>query len=172
MSLLEVDARGAVREDADPFTGRWSWRNGAVAGLVATVVTGVAITVSDLVVIRESVAALYGFEGVLVAGWIAHLVHGTLFGVGFAAVLSDPGLYRLSDWLWKTILAGAVYGLVLGVVGAGVIMPIWLSVVGVSSPARVPNVTAPLLLWHLGYGLVLGAVFGVLERRDAPQRRG
>ena len=48
------------------------------------------------------------------AGWLAHLAHGTLFGLVFALVLSDPGLYRVTDWAWKTVLAGVVYGFVLG----------------------------------------------------------
>lgn len=144
---------------ADPFEARWAWKSGAVAGLVATVAMGLAITATDLSTLRLAVAGLYGFEGSLLAGWLVHLAHGTVFGVVFAAVLSDPGLFRLTERRWKTTLAGVVYGIVLAVGGAGVIMPIWLGVAGVSVPATVPNVTVPILWWHLLYGAVLGAVF-------------
>lgn len=167
---MSITAGRAV--DVDPFLGRWAWRSGAVAGLVAAVVTGVAITAGNLTVLREFIAALYGFEGSLVVGWLAHLFHGALFGVAFAAVLSDPGLYGLTDWLWKTVLAGVVYGVVLAVAGAGVLMPIWLSVVGFSSPPEIPNVTTPLLAWHVVYGSVLGAAFTVLDRRDSGSHPG
>ena len=97
---------------------------GTVAGLVATVAMGLAITVTDLSTLRSAVAGLYGFEGGLLAGWLAHLAYGTVFGVVFAAVLSDPGLFRLAERRWKTALAGIVYSVVLAVGGAGVIVPI------------------------------------------------
>jgi len=101
-------------ELSTPFTARWSWQSGAVAGCLATVVMGLATMAGDLAVLRDAVAGLYTFEGSLVAGWLAHLAHGTLFGLVFALVLSDPGLYRVTDWAWKTVLAGVVYGFVLG----------------------------------------------------------
>ncbi|MFB6302686.1 MAG: histidine kinase [Haloferacaceae archaeon] len=140
-----------------------AWRGGALAGVVATVVMGVVITATNLPVLQESIAGLYGLEGNLVAGWIAHLVHGTLFGALFALILADPGLYRLTEWRWKTLLAGVAYALVLAVFGAGIIMPIWLGFAGFPAPPSIPNVTTPLLLWHLVYGIVLGAVFPAVE---------
>lgn len=137
----------------------WRWRGGAIAGLVATVAMGIAITTVEAATMRVAIAGLYGQSGNLVAGWLAHLLHGTLFGMLFAVLLSDPGVHRVPEWYWKTIVAGVTYGLVLAVVGAGIIMPIWLNVVGFQSPPPVPNVTRSLLVWHLLYGLVLGGVF-------------
>lgn len=150
-------------ETGEPFEKRWAWRGGAVAGAVATVAMGVAISLVQLSTLRVAIAGLYGFEGSLVAGWIAHLVHGSLFGAVFAAVLADPGLYRVTEWVWKTVVAGVVYGLVLAVVGAGIVMPIWLGVVGVSMATSIPNVSVPLLIWHVVYGVVLGGVFPFVE---------
>jgi hypothetical protein len=145
-------------ETSTPFENRAEWRGGAAAGLVATVAMGVAITLTDLGTLRSSIAALYGFEGSLVVGWIAHLVHGTVFGVVFAAVLSDPGLAGIERWVWKTGVAGVVYALVLSVVGAGFVMPVWLGLVGAGS-AEVPTITTPSVAWHLVYGLVLGVLY-------------
>ena len=51
-------------------------------------------------------------------------MYGTLFGVLFAAVLLDPGLYGVSERVGKTVAVGVVYGLVLAVGGAGIVMPI------------------------------------------------
>lgn len=148
---------------ADAFESSPAWRGGALAGFAATVVMGLVITATRLAVLQESIAGLYGLQGSLVAGWVAHLAHGTLFGAVFALLLADPGLYRLTDWRWKTLLAGVVYALVLAVFGAGIIMPIWLDLAGFPGPPSIPFVTAPLLLWHLVYGVVLGAVFPVVE---------
>jgi len=150
-------------EPSAPFETRWAWRGGAVAGAIATVATGIAISAVDLSTLRIAIAGLYGFQGQLIAGWIAHLAHGTLFGMIFAAILADPGLYRVSERHWKTIVAGVVYGLVLAVAGAGIVMPIWLGAVGVDLELTIPHVTVPLLAWHLVYGVVLGGVFPFVD---------
>lgn len=163
------DVRGYDRDDdhgtSDQFGAGWRWRGGAIAGFVATVAMGFAITLVDASTMRLAIAGLYGQSGSLLAGWIAHLVHGTLFGMLFAVILSDPGIYRVADWYWKTIVAGVVYGLVLAIGGAGIIMPIWLTVAGFPAPPSIPNLTASLLVWHLVYGVILGAVFSALKNR-------
>lgn len=163
MSIEQEQERRAGSPEV--FEASWAWKGGGLAGLVATLVMGAAITIVDLETLRLAIAGLYGFEGTLVAGWIAHLAHGTLFGVIFAAVLSDPGLYRVNERVWKTVVAGVVYGLVLAVVGAGLLMPIWLGVAGVGMQLSLPNVTMPVLLWHVVYGIVLGGLFPFLADR-------
>lgn len=145
------------------FETTWHWRAGALAGLVATVIMGIAISLTDLATLQEAIAGLYGQSGSLAVGWAAHLVHGVLFGVLFAAILTDPSLYRVSDRVHVSTVAGVVYGLVLAVVGAGIIMPMWLSVVALSEVVPIPNVTMPLLAWHLVYGAVLGLLYPALE---------
>jgi len=156
--MADVTEHGSTDVSA-PFEPRLAWRGGGVAGLVATAAMGIGITLVELSTLRVVIAGLYGLEGSLVAGWLAHLAHGTVFGVLFAAVLADPGLHRVTEWRWKTTVAGVVYALVLAVVGAGIVMPIWLGAVGFTTPPSIPNVTVPLLVWHLLYGLVLGALF-------------
>lgn len=151
-------------EQIRPFESEWRWRGGAIAGFVATTVMGAAMTVMNVATLQEAIAGLYGMEGSLLAGWFTHLAHGTLFGVVFALLLTDPGLHRVTDWRWKSTVAGVVYALVLAVAGAGIIMPIWLTLAGFTTPPRIPFVTTPLLLWHLLYGLVLGALFPAVEQ--------
>lgn len=135
---------------------------GGIAGAVATAAMGITITAMDLATLRVAIAGLYGLSGSLAAGWVAHLFHGTLFGVLFALLLADPALIRLTDWRWKTTLAGTVYGLVLFIAGAGLIMPMWLSAVGFPSPPPLPNFTAGSLVWHVIYGVVLGGLYAGL----------
>jgi len=55
-----------VDEPAEPFEDRIRWRAGGMAGLIATVVMGVAVVV-DATVLREAIAGLYGL--VLGAGY-------------------------------------------------------------------------------------------------------
>ena len=162
--MAESNARATRTTVVGRLVDEIRWRNGAIAGLVATVAMSLAIAVTDLEVLRVAVAGLYGREGSLLVGWVAHLVHGSLFGVVFAAMLADAALDGLPAGPARTAAAGAAYGVLLAVVGAGIIMPIWLAVVGFSEPPTLPHVTAPLLAWHLVYGLVLGAVFSVLSR--------
>jgi hypothetical protein len=163
MGVEEDRGRDAASDTAAPFEETWAWRGGALAGFVATVVMGVAISAMDLATLRGAIAGLYGLEGSLAAGWIAHLSHGTLFGMLFAAFMADPGLYRVSEWYWKTILAGVVYATMLAIGGAGIVMPMWLSLAGVADPPTLPNLTVPLLAWHLLYGVVLGGLYPALE---------
>lgn len=143
----------------------WLYRAGAVCGFVATVVMGLAITAVDVETLRVAIAGLYGYEGSLVAGWAAHLAHGTLFGVVFAAVLADPGLHRVSERLWKTTLVGVGYGLFLAFAGAGIIMPIWLGMVGFTGVPGIPYITGATVVWHVIYGAVLGGLVSVMEQR-------
>lgn len=155
---VEPNANERV-ETPEAFEGAWAWKGGAVAGFAAAIVMGVAISIVELDTLRLAIAGLYGFEGNLVAGWIAHLAHGTLFGLIFAGILSDPSLHRIDDWAWKSAVAGVIYGLVLAVLGAGIIMPMWQGVVGVPTQGSIPNVTTPTVLWHAIYGVVLGGLF-------------
>lgn len=148
----------------DPFDEHLAWRGGAGAGFVAAVAMGLAFAALDPALLQEFVPGLYGFEGSLVVGWIAHLVHGILFGLGFAIVMDDPSLVQVSDHVWTSTVAGVVFGLVLAVVGMGVLMPMWSRAIGLSLSLAVPYVTLPLLVGHLVFGTVLGAVFPFVDR--------
>jgi len=163
MSLLDDRDHDTEQFATEPFEATWAWKGGAVAGLLATAAMGAVITAMDLSTLQHAISGLYGLPEGLLTGWLVHLIHGTLFGLLFALVLSDPGLYNLTDWYWKTLVAGVVYGMMLAVFGAGIIMPIWLATAGFSSPPPIPNVTVPMLIWHLVYGIVLGGVYPVVE---------
>lgn len=86
-----------------------------------------------------------------------------MFGILFAFVLMDPTFYRVTDATWKSVLVGLGYGVLLAVGGAGIIMPIWLGLAGFPTPPTIPNLTLPMLAWHLIYGLLLGGAFSVID---------
>lgn len=126
---------------------------------------GLAISAVRISTLRLAIAGLYGFEGSFVAGWVAHLAHGTVFGVLFAGLMADPGFHRVSDSLPKSVAAAVGYAVVLTVAGSGIVMPIWLGLAGFSEPPSIPNVTLPLFVWHGIYGVVLGGLFPLVDRR-------
>lgn len=148
-----TESVAALLDDVD-------WRVGAASGAIATVTMGIAISLTD-VEMFATIAGLYGQAGHFVAGWLAHIVHGTIFGVIFAVALADPTLEDVPASHRRSIVAGVAFGLVLTVVGAGIILPIWALAVGLEGPA-IPYVTAASFVWHLVYGVVLGAVFATL----------
>lgn len=134
-----------------------------VAGLLAGVVMGgyVGASSDTLVVI----GALYGVENPLV-GWTVHLFHSVVFAVLFAAGCTHERLQRVvGDTTWSG-LAGVAWGAMLWLVAAGVVMPLWLRVVGV--PAMVPNLSPLGLVSHLLWGGVLGVSYALLERVPVP----
>jgi replicative DNA helicase Mcm len=67
------------------------WAAGALAGAIATIPMGLVIVNTDTPTLRLAIAALYAQQSLL-AGWIAHVAHGTLFGIIFTVFLADPTL--------------------------------------------------------------------------------
>lgn len=161
---MGVEQTAPAERETDPsFFARWLWKEGAIAGFIAAALSALAITVVDPAVLSEQIAGLYSLQGSLIAGWIAHLVHGTVFGVVFAAILTDPTVVGARRTTGRTVFAALVFGFMLAVAGAGVFMPMWLEGIGVTDAPPLPNVTTPLVLWHAVYGGVLGVGFSVLD---------
>jgi hypothetical protein len=168
---MGVPETSTHERDTDPsFLATMPWKGGMVAGLAAAFASAVAITVVDASVLADTIAGLYGFEGSLPVGWVAHLVHGTLFGLVFAAVLSDPIGSGARKTTLRTVFLALVYGLVLAVAGAGVLMPVWLDALGIGFGEPLPRVSVPLVIWHGVYGLVLGVTFAWIDGHGRHRR--
>lgn len=163
MNLADVLGRGRVDHEEPVLEENPALEGGAVAGFVATVATAIPILVMDISLLDTTIAGMYGFDGVLLVGIVAHLAHGTLFGLVFAFVMSDPSLVRVTEWRWKTLVAGVVYGLMLTVVGTGFILPVWLGATGLTAAPEILFVTPALVAWHLLYGAVLGGLYPEFE---------
>jgi hypothetical protein len=108
------------------------------------------------------VGALYGEPTVLV-GWLAHLFHSVVFGLIFGAAIASTSL-REYGVLGMTGL-GAAYGIVLEIVAAGFVLPIWANAVGAAA-LPVPFLIPMGFVTHLVYGVVVGAVFGLVMARN------
>ncbi len=127
---------------------------GAVAGLVGGVVFGAMMAAMGAL---PMVAMLVGSENAGV-GAVVHLVISALFGVGFGllagSLLGRPG---------PLLAAGVGYGLLWWVLGALLIMPLWLggSVFTVNTPALMS------MVGHVLYGVVTSLTLYGLHRRSA-----
>lgn len=130
--------------------------------MIGGLVMGVLFSVLMPPVIENAIPALVGLSGG-VAGWVVHMSISAVFGVVFAAALTQPRLVAVAESLGGVVSLGLVYGVILWVVAAGVIMPLWLSAVGFPSPPPLPNLGLMGLFTHLAFGVVLGVSYHYLR---------
>jgi uncharacterized membrane protein YagU involved in acid resistance len=96
----------------------------------------------------EMVAALVGQESVAV-GWVVHLGISVLFGAGYGLT------FAVGSRSWGHAVGfGAVYAVILWVVGALLIMPAWLGM----PVFQIGEMQLQSLMGHVLYGLALGLV--------------
>jgi anti-sigma regulatory factor (Ser/Thr protein kinase)/uncharacterized membrane protein YagU involved in acid resistance len=104
-----------------------------------------------------SVAAIGVFYGIQdpVVGWLTHEFHSVVFAFVFVGLLSvAPERYRSH---WPVVIGlGTAWGVVVWVVAAGFVAPLWLRLLGV--PVPLPSFSATLLLNHLVWGTSLAAL--------------
>lgn len=143
---------------------RSNWVAGGAAGLVAGLVFGAMLQMMMTDVIAIAIPALYGLSGITM-GWVAHLFHSVVFGVVFVAIVSTTSLRRFAE-TWSTgAVLGLAYGVLVWVIAAGVVMPLWLGAVGFPQVPPLPNLNPQSLVGHLVYGLVLGVGYALVQRR-------
>jgi signal transduction histidine kinase/uncharacterized membrane protein YagU involved in acid resistance len=164
------------REDGESTTGVLASRT-SLTGLRAsiphlTVVTGAALLAGVFYgIVSEwaggSVAAIGVFYGIQdpVVGWLTHEFHSVVFAFVFVGLLSvAPDRYR-SRWA-AVVGLGAAWGVVVWVVAAGFVAPLWLRLLGV--PVPLPSFDPTLLLSHLLWGVSLAALTVVGHQHVTP----
>lgn len=144
-------------EAGAPGVDSVSLRNAAVAGLVAGSVMGAILQVFSGEI--GVIGGLYGLE-TLAVGWTTHLFHSVVFAVLFAAIRTRYRLTGSGSEVVESVASGLAYSLILWLVAAGVVMGVWLNVVGI--PSDVPNLGAVSLVGHVAWGVILGVVYGTL----------
>ncbi|NEU55260.1 DUF6789 family protein [Halorussus sp. MSC15.2] len=139
---------------------QFAWKGGALAGFLGGIVMGAMLTMQMRPVIEVAIPSMYGLAG-LPAGWLVHLFHSVALGIVFAAVVG--ALPTTVNSTGKSAALGVGYGVVLWVVLAAVVMPVWLGAVGFPKAPPLPNFNPTSLVGHVVYGLVLGAAFPSLR---------
>ena len=127
---------------------------GTLGGLVAGMVFGMMMQMMGRI---EMVAKLVGSNSPLV-GWVVHLAISVVFGLGFTVAAG-----RFLNALRTALLAGAMYGAVLWVLGPLLLMPARLGM----PLFQIDAGAAMSMMGHLIFGLVLGAVAWTVARRAA-----
>lgn len=154
---MAAEAETATRTE----TGMSRWTSAAIAGLAAGVVMGLMI--QFVMGIMPVIGALYGAPG-LVTGWIVHLFHSVVFALIYAGIVGQPSLSNYATKATSGAGLGAAYGFAIWIVAAVVVMPLWLSAIGLPSPG-VPNINVQSLVGHLVFGVLLGALYPLLTNR-------
>ncbi|WP_076610652.1 hypothetical protein [Natronorubrum thiooxidans] len=141
-------------------TTQTNWISAGLAGVAAGIVFGVlaAIMMPDMM---GMVGALYGFGGNTVVGWIAHLIHSLVFGLVYAALVTTGQLRPYAGRVLSGAGIGLVYGVVVWVVAASIVMPLWIGwMTGMAPP--VPDFNVMSLVGHAVYGVLLGAAYPLI----------
>ena len=137
------------------------------AGLGAgTAMGGVYLLASGVLPV---IGALYGVESAAI-GWVTHLFHSVVFALLFVAGASTSPVREYVGRPVGTAGVGLAWGVVLWLVAAGVVMPVWLRAVGIV--ASLPTLPAVGLVAHALWGVTLGAGYvllgGRFDGRDRP----
>ncbi|WP_049985557.1 DUF6789 family protein [Halobellus rufus] len=135
-----------------------AWQHGVAAGVVAGIVMGALMVMQMRPVIEVAIPSMYFLSGGT-AGFAVHVAHGAVLGVVFAAIASTRGASTTA----RSAALGVGYGVVLWVVLAVLVMPVWLSAVGSPANPSLPNVSVMSLVGHVVYGAVLGVVYAALR---------
>ncbi len=135
--------------------------NGAVAGLAGGVVFGILMAMMGIL---PMVGMLIGVENAFV-GFLVHLVNSAIIGAIFGVLVAG-----IAGRIWPLLGAGMIYGVVWWVLGALIIMPLWLSVT--ADPTMKDMVLTVgkdqwmSLMGHVIFGLVAAGVLYGLHRRS------
>ncbi len=82
-------------------------------------------------------------------GALWHLAYGAVWGVGFALIVTSADLPGL--------VLGPIYGLVVWAIGPAWLVPRMRLMLPIGQASR--TVTALVVAWHVGYGLVVATLF-------------
>ena len=136
--------------------GRNRWIVAVVVGLIGTIVFGLLamVMMPDMM---GMIGAMYGFEGNMVVGWSAHLFHGAVFALVYAAIVSVDQLRPYASRVAHGAGLGLVYGVIIWVLAASIVMPFWLGM-----PEMVPDFNVMSLVGHIVYGVIVGAGYPML----------
>lgn len=136
-------------------------RNAALAGIVAGVAMGwiLQFVAGEMGII----GALYGVQTIAV-GWVTHLFHSIVFATVFVAMASVDSLEQYTESLAGSITLGVLFGSFLWLVAAGLVMGVWLNLVGI--PTAIPKLGIISLMGHTIWGALVGMLVAVLPTDD------
>ncbi|WP_254761746.1 hypothetical protein [Natrinema marinum] len=148
------------------------WGGGLAGGLVGGIAMGLVLHLGG-----NQIELLGGLaaepEMAIGVGWTIHLMLSIAFGLLFAALVSRQAIQNQIDGFSDYVIAGLVFGTVIGLFAGGVVFPLAMNRAGVATlPLPYLPISGPAAelfsallfgLGHLVYGLVLGTVFAAVN---------
>ena len=139
-----------------------------VAAVLGSIAFGIVMSLTLTGVLFTAIPGMYGLDGVsrtsaVFVGWAVHIGNGTLLGLAFGGLVTT--VPRLGGRLSYGVLAGVGYGIVLWLVLASFVMPVWVGVTTSLAPP-VPDWQPWSLVGHILYGVFLGALIPVFRRYE------
>jgi hypothetical protein len=139
-----------------------------VASILGSIAFGIVMSLTLGNVLLTAIPGMYGMAGVdpmtgLFVGWAIHISHGTALGLAFGtAVTLVP---KCGSDLRYGLAAGLMYGALLWLTLATVLMPFW---VGITTPMAppVPDPQPWSFVGHLIYGGYLGLLIPMYRRYE------
>lgn len=139
-----------------------------IAAVLGSVTFGITMSLTMGEVLFTAIPGMYGLEHIprisaVFVGWAIHISHGTVLGLVFgAAVTVVP---ECGERLRYGFAAGVVYGTVLWIVLASLVMPLWVGITTSMDPP-VPDWQLWSLLGHILYGVFLGLLIPLYRRYE------
>lgn len=168
VSLPRADTRNrGIRSSPSGLTGIHLNGPHLVVTLGAAVLAGIAYgVVSES--FGGSVAAIGVFYGISnpVVGWITHVFHSAVFAFIYAGFLTHLPM-RHQDDVTAYVAVALAWGVALWVGAAGIIAPVWLTLLGFDVP--IPNLSGLFLATHLVWGGALGLLTALGYRHVSPR---
>lgn len=155
--------------------GRGGFEHGVTKTTVASIVIpavlgsfafGIVMSLTLGEVLLTAIPGMYGLMGLsqteaVLVGWAVHISHGTVLGLVYGVVVT---LFpECGKRLKLGIGAGVAYGILLWLVLATFVMPIWVGVTTPMSPP-VPDIQPWSLVGHVLYGAFLGLLIPLYRR--------
>ena len=128
-------------------------KNGVIAGLGGGLVFGIMMGMMGML---PMVGMLIGQDSAIV-GFIVHMLISAFFGGVYGLIAA-----RFFSGLVPNLVAGAIYGIGVWVIGALIMMPLLL---GMNEMVlQIGQAQWMSLLGHIIYGAITGAIFASLSR--------
>lgn len=144
----------AYSQKTNQTTTTGALKNGVIAGLGGGLVFGIMMAMMSML---PMIGMLVGQESSTV-GFIVHMTISAVFGGAFGLVAA-----RLFHGWPQTLIAGAIYGVIVWVVGALVMMPLML---GMNDMVlQIGQAQWMSLIGHIIFGLATAGIFVWLNQR-------
>lgn len=140
------------------------WAGAAVAGIAGGIIFGMMMQMMMRDVLEVAIPGLFGLGPSLALGWGIHLFNSAVFGLAYAAVVQLDPLAEYAERVTTGAGLGLGYGVIIWVVAASIIMPLWVGAMLPMNPP-VPDFNLTSLVGHAVYGLILGALYPLLVAR-------